>query len=162
MDFLSTLFGHGDDLTPLEMGLRACTLYFFALIMIRISGRRTFGTKTAYDHVVVILLGAILSRAAVGASPYWSTVTAGFVIVSLHRLLAWISLRYHKLGRLTKGKELLLYSNGHFHRDNMNKCLISERDLNESIRLSANTNSYNKIKEIYMERSGKVSVITNN
>jgi len=159
MELLSTLFGHGDDLTPLQMGLRACTLYFFALILIRISGRRTFGTKTAYDHVVVILLGAILSRAAVGASPYWSTVTAGFVIVALHRLLAWISLRYHTLGRLTKGKEMLLYSNGRFHHENMDKCLISERDLNESVRLIANTNSFEKIKEIYMERSGKVSVI---
>jgi len=140
MELLSNLFGHGDDLTPLQMGLRACTLYFFALILIRISGRRTFGTKTAYDHVVVILLSAILSRAAVGDSPYWSTVTAGFVIVSLHRLLAWISSRYHTLGRLTKGKEMLLYNNCRFHHDNMDKCLISERDLNESVRLTANTN----------------------
>jgi len=161
MDILLIFFGQGDDLTPLQMGFRAFSLYFVAIILIRISGRRTFGTKTTYDNVVVILLGAILSRAVVGASPFWSTVTAGLVLVCLHRLLAWLSFRYHKLGRLIKGRELLLYSDGQFNYQNMRKCSISERDLNASIRLSANTNSYDKIKEIYMERSGKVSVIKN-
>ena len=159
MDLPSTLFGQGDNLTPLQMGFRAFSLYFFAIILIRISGRRTFGTKTTYDNVVVILLGAILSRAVVGASPFWSTVTAGLVLVCLHRLLAWLTFRYHNVGRVVKGKELLLYSDGEFNYQNMRRCSISERDLKASIRLSANTNSYDKIKEIYMERSGKLSVI---
>lgn len=159
MNILLTLFGEGDDLSSVQMGLRAFSLYLFALILIRISGRRTFGKKTTYDNVVVILLGAVLSRAVVGASPYWSTVTAGLVLVCLHRLLAYICLRYHKFGHLIKGKELLLYSDGQFHTENMKKCLLSEGDLLESIRLNVNTNSYDKIKEIYMEKSGGISVI---
>lgn len=159
MNVLLTLFGQGDSLTPLQMGLRAFTLYLFALILVRISGRRTFGKKTTYDNVVAILLGAVLSRAVVGASPYWSTVAAGLVLVCLHRLIAWLSLRYPKFGELVKGKEVLLYSKGEFHHQNMKRCLVAEADLIESIRLNANANSYDQILEIFMERSGKISII---
>jgi len=159
MDSILTLFGQGHDLSPLQMGLRAFSLYLIAVALIRISGRRTFGKKTSYDNVVVILLGAILSRAVVGASPYWSTVAAALVLVSLHRILAWLSLSFHGLGQLIKGKEMLLYRNGQFNSANMKKCLISEGDLQESLRLSAHTNSFDHIKEIYMEKSGQVSFI---
>lgn len=159
MNTIVRLFGEGDGLSPLQMGCRAFSLYLFAIILIRISGKRTFGKKTPYDNVVVILLGAILSRAVVGASPYWSTVTAGLVLAALHRLLAWLSLRNHRLGTLIKGKERLLYSNGQFHDENMKRCLISERDLLESLRVNANTDSYELINEIYMERNGTISVI---
>ena len=159
MNVVLTLFGEGDDLTSLQMGFRAFTLYLVALVLIRISGMRTFGKKSTFDNVVAILLGAVLSRAIVGASPFFATITAGLTLVSLHRLLAWLSLRYDKFGKLVKGKEWILYSNGKFYAENMRKCFLTDGDLLESIKLHANTTSFENIKEIYMERSGRVSVI---
>lgn len=159
MNLLLTFFGEGDDLTPLQMGLRAFSIYIIALILIRISGIRTFGKKSAFDNVIVILLGAVLSRTIVGASPYWSTVAASLVLVCLHRLLAWLSLHYHKFGQLIKGKDRVLFSSGNFHKENMERCFLTDGDLLESIRLHANTTCFEDIKEIYMERSGRISVI---
>lgn len=159
MNLWLILFGEGDQISPSQMALRALTLYFIALILVRISGRRTFGKKTTFDNVVVILLGAVLSRAVVGASPYWATVSAGLVLVCIHRLLAWLSIQYPKLGQLINGKQLILYKNGQFHSRNMSIGLVSEADLLEAIRQNGNINSFDKVKEIYMERSGSLSII---
>lgn len=162
MNWILKLFGEGTELNVLQMGLRALTLYLIALILIRASGIRTIGKQSSFDIVVSILLGAVLSRAIVGASPYWSTVFAGFVIVMLHRVLAWLSLRYSKLGMFIKGEERLLYSRGKFLKENMGKALLTDGDLLESVRLQINKNSLETVKEIYLERSGKISVITQN
>jgi uncharacterized membrane protein YcaP (DUF421 family) len=160
MNWILTLFGEGTELSILQMGLRAFTLYIIALILIRTSGIRTIGKKSSFDIVVTILLGAVLSRAIVGASPYWPTVLAGLVIVILHRLLAWLCLRYSKFGVFLKGEERLLYSKGKFLRENMEKSFLTDGDLLESVRLQINKNSLETVKEINLERSGRISVIT--
>ena len=53
--------------------------------MIRIAGRRSFGQKTPFDACTTVLLRAILSRAVVGASPFWSAVGATMALVVMHR-----------------------------------------------------------------------------
>lgn len=141
------------------MGLRAFTIYLIALLLLRIGGIRTFGKKSTFDMVVSILLGAVLSRAVVGASPYWPTVFAGLVIVVLHRILAWLCMHYSGLGTLLKGKERILYQEGHFSKEDMDKSFLTEGDLLESVRLQTNCDSMDQVKKIYLERSGRISVI---
>jgi uncharacterized membrane protein YcaP (DUF421 family) len=159
MDWILKLFGTGTDLDVTQMGLRAFTLYIIALILIRTSAIRTIGKKSSFDIVVSILLGAVLSRAIVGASPYWPTVFAGIIIVLLHRLLAWLCLRHPKLGIFLKGEERLLYCNGKFLEQNMKKSFLTDGDVLESVRLQTNKKSLEKVSEIYLERGGRISII---
>ena len=58
-----------------------------------------------------------------------------------------------------KGKKLSLYKEGKLNTDNMKSCFISEEDLMESVRQEINENALEKVKEIFMENSGQVSVI---
>jgi uncharacterized membrane protein YcaP (DUF421 family) len=61
------LFGRGEDLTALQMSVRSFIMFFIALALIRIGGMRIFGKKTAFDNILVIMLGAVLARGVVGA-----------------------------------------------------------------------------------------------
>ena len=83
MHVFTAVFGEGTELDSLQMAMRAVAVFFAALILIRISGRRSFGQRSPFDYVVAILLGATLSRVIVGASPAIPTFAASLVIVLL-------------------------------------------------------------------------------
>ncbi|HXS36684.1 MAG TPA: YetF domain-containing protein [Flavipsychrobacter sp.] len=159
MNFFNTIWGHGKDLDTLQMSCRAIVICLIAIVLIRLSGRRSFGMKSAFDNVIVILLGAILSRPVVGASPFVPSVIACFIIVVIHRFIAWISINNDKIGRLIKGNKILLYERGGIIVKNLKKGLVSEKDIMEELRLKGNTESLNKIEKAYMERNGEISII---
>ena len=152
-------FGTGDDLSSLQMSCRAFVLYLITFILLKISGLRTFGGKSTFDNIIAIMLGAVLSRAVVGASPFIPTVCAGLILVFSHRVLGWMSIYIKGLGKLVKGEETLLYKDGKFKTGNIKRCLLTNGDIMESVRLNANLNSLENVEEIIMERSGRISVV---
>jgi uncharacterized membrane protein YcaP (DUF421 family) len=158
-NFIDIFFGHGRDLNSLQMGSRSMMIFFVTLILIRIAGIRTFGRHSAFDNVVFIMLGAVLSRPVVGASPILPCCMASLVLVLIHRLLARMSVNSDFLGRLIKGEAKVLYTNGSLQVRNMKSTHVSEKDLHEGLRLAAHTNDLQKIKEIIIERNGEISAI---
>ncbi len=71
MYILEKIWGTGTSLDTVQMGTRGIAVFIIALLLIRVSGRRSFGIRSPLDNIIVILLGAILSRAVVGASPLY-------------------------------------------------------------------------------------------
>lgn len=107
----------------------------------------------------MITIGALLSRVVVGASAFMPTVTAGFVLVIAHRVLAWASLHHKWIDRIIKGPERILYKQGKVEQQNLDKSLMSKGDLMESVRINGNLNNLEVIKEARLERSGEISII---
>jgi uncharacterized membrane protein YcaP (DUF421 family) len=162
MDIINELFGHGTDLNSLQMSVRAIVIFFVALILIRFTGMRVFGIKSAFDTCIIIMLGAVLARAVVGASPFIPTIVASAALVIVHKIIAMVSVNNQLLSHLVKGKPLSLYKNGILNGKNLRRCSLSYGDVMEEIRLTLNQNSMDHIEEIYMERTGKISVIEKN
>lgn len=148
-----------NELSALEMGLRALIVFVIALILVRISGRRSFGLHSTFDNVIAFLLGAILSRTVVGASPFFPTIFACFVLVILHRIFAWLAVFSPSFENVVKGTKIPLYWKGAFNQVNMARSLVSEEDIREVMRTNLNCNSLENVKEVFMERNGKISVI---
>jgi uncharacterized membrane protein YcaP (DUF421 family) len=159
MQLLVSIFGEGRDLSVLQMSFRAVVVFLLALLMLRITGQRTFGQKTAVDQVVMIILGAVLSRGVTGSSPFLPVICASFVIVLFHRFLAWIVLFNHSLNDLVKGKEIKLFENGNYLRDHMKKCMVTEKDIEESVRIEINEDDLTNVRSISMERCGSISIV---
>jgi uncharacterized membrane protein YcaP (DUF421 family) len=159
MELIIKIFGEGKDLNIYQMCARALVVYFIALVLIRISGRRTFGKKTAFDNTIGIVLGAILSRAVVGASPFMPTVMAGLCLVILHRLLAWLCVFSKSLRTLLEGNSMILFENGKVNNENMKSGLMNNDDMMGDVRIKAKTNSLDGIDRIYLETSGEISVV---
>jgi len=159
MEYLDTLFGQGKDLNVLQMCSRAFVVFFLALVMVRVSGRRTFGKRTAFDNTLAIILGAVLSRTIVGASPFVPTICCSLLLVLLHRLLAYACTKSSFLDYYLKGTSMPLYRDGKLDDQNLTKSLLTEKDLMGDVRLKGNATKLEEIHEIYMETSGEVSVI---
>jgi uncharacterized membrane protein YcaP (DUF421 family) len=159
MDWVLQLFGEGTDLTALQMSVRGITIFILALALIRISGRRSFGLHTPLDNIITILLGAILSRAVVGASPFIPVVICCLIIVLIHRLLGSFVSRSEKLSGIIEGNKLLLFTDGHFIDGNMKRAQVCKDNIMQGIRESASTDDLEKIDRVYIERNGVISVI---
>ena len=159
MDIIIKIFGQGKDLAIWQMCARAFLVYFIALVLIHISGKRTFGKKSSFDTTITIILGAVLSRAIVGASPFLSTVAGSLTLVLIHRGLAWLILYNKNFGKMLKGEKIALYQNGQIIDKNLKKCFITHDDLMSDVRLKANADNFDTVKEVYMENSGELSVV---
>lgn len=159
LDFLQNLIGpNSTDILWWQMMFRAFTVFFLALIMVRLGGTRIFGANTSFDIVLGIILGSILSRAITGNAPYFPTVASAALLVLLHWTLSRLALKSHRLGTIIKGQRTLLMENGQFINKNMTKSLITENDFMEALRTKGNID-VSKVKFAYLERSGEISVI---
>ena len=159
MEWIHVLFGTGRDLNSLQMVCRAIVSFQLTLVLIRIAGIRTFGKRSAFDNVIVIMLGSIFSRVVVGASPFIPTTLACLAFVLVHSGLGWISVRSDVIGRLVKGERKVLYAEGKMDERNMRRVMVSKKDLLESVRLRLNSDNLDEVQEIVLERNGEISVI---
>jgi uncharacterized membrane protein YcaP (DUF421 family) len=159
MEILSTIFGEGKDLNAIQMSSRGIIIFFVALILIRISGRRSFGVRSPLDNIITISLGAIMSRAVVGASAFVPVIICCFVIVILHRGLGWLIAGHKRLGGIIEGEKILLFKDGRFLPDNMKRALLCREDIMQGVRKSTLTEDMEKIEKVYMERNGDISAI---
>ena len=159
MHTLVEIFGQGKDLTALQMSCRGVIVFLIALLLIRVSGRRSFGLNMPLDNIITISLGAVLSRAIVGASAFVPVIVACFVIVLLHRFFAWLIVKSPGFSRVVQGEKILLFENGQFIEGNMEKALVCKEDVMQGVRKSALTEDIAKIDKVYIERNGEISAI---
>lgn len=159
MEIFIKIFGEGKDLNALQMSSRGVVIFFIALILIRVSGRRSFGVRTPLDNIITISLGAIMSRAVVGASDFIPVVVCCFVIVLLHRLFGWLIAHNKAFGRFIEGDKMVLFEQSKFQEDAMKKALVCQEDIMQGVRKSTLTEDMSKIEKVYMERNGEISAI---
>lgn len=157
MEILKTIFGEGKDLDVLQMCSRGVAVFIIALLLIRISGRRSFGLKTPLDNIISILLGAILSRAVVGASSFVPVIACCLAIVCIHRAVGWLIVRHDRIGRFIEGHRILLFHDGKFISEHMRRGQVGREDVMQGVRKSALTEDLSKVDKIYLECNGDIS-----
>jgi uncharacterized membrane protein YcaP (DUF421 family) len=155
---LDQLFGTGKELEWYQMGFRSVVVFLITLSFLRYSGSRAFGMRSPFDNVMSILLGAVLARTITGASEFLPTVFAAFVIALLHRFFAWMSLKSDRVGWLVKGSSVTIFENGKMVEESMRECLVTKKDLLESMRESG-VETFDELKLATVERSGKISIV---
>jgi uncharacterized membrane protein YcaP (DUF421 family) len=159
MNTLNQIFGVGRDLSVFQMSARSLIVFLVTLILIRISGRRSFGLHAPLDNIITIMLGAIISRAIVGASGFLPVIASCTVLVVIHRLFAYIMVHNPGFSRLVAGEKMLLFKDGNFLEQNMDRAQVCKEDILQEVRKSALTDDLSRIERIYIERNGEVNSV---
>ncbi|MDF2517264.1 MAG: hypothetical protein K0R59_2560 [Sphingobacterium sp.] len=154
---MESLFGSGEELSMVQMGMRALIMFMVALFLVRLGGIRILGRKSGVDFVIIIMLGSVLARGIVGASPFMSTVIAGAVMIMVNKILAQVSARLPYLGNLVKGKPAVLYKNDQIQWDQMDRLGVSRTDLLTSLRLETHSKHLDEVDIAFMEPNGRIS-----
>jgi uncharacterized membrane protein YcaP (DUF421 family) len=159
MKFMNEWWGINESISPLEIAARSAVMFVIALLLMRLSGMRPFGKGEPFDNIITFLIGGILSRGVVGATPFFSTVISMIVILVIHKVLAKLSIYNKWMGARLKGDKVLLYKDGIFLKENMHRVDITEHDILEDLRIETQLGSLDKVSEAYMERTGRISFI---
>lgn len=161
-DQLQTLLGLGRDVGDVDgaqMALRTILIYAFSLVIVRLGSKRFLSEATAFDVIVGIMLGSIMSRAINGSAPFLPTLFGGFVLVGMHWLLGVLAYHASWFGTLVKGDPVLLIKDGNVQREGMRRAGLSNNDLEQALRLRSNQTDPTKIQLAYLERNGSISVL---
>jgi uncharacterized membrane protein YcaP (DUF421 family) len=114
----------------LERVVRAALIYVFAVVALRVAGKRELGQLSSFDLVVLLFFSNILQNAVIGAD---NSVTGGVVgaatFLALNYLVARTTFRNERLSELVVGKPAILIAQGVLQQDNLRRELVSEDDL---------------------------------
>ena len=159
---LQLLLGLGYDVADvgaLQMALRTVVIYAFTLVIVRLGSKRFLSEATAFDAIVGIMLGSVMSRAINGSAPFFPTMLAGVVLLAMHSLFAALSARIGWFGSHVKGEPVLLVKDGSIDQQGMHRAGVTLHDL-EQAQLQGKLPDPDTIQLAYMERNGKISVVT--
>ena len=162
MESLNWALGIGMDpktFNVLQVSLRAFVIYLGGLAILRVGENRFLGKFTAFDIILGFVLGGILSRAINGSGPLFPTLIATSLLVGLHFLLARTAFHSRRFGQAVKGMPEVLVRDGEVVWEGMRRKSLSERDLEEALRLKASLTTCEQVEEARFERNGDISVI---
>jgi uncharacterized membrane protein YcaP (DUF421 family) len=142
-----------------SMAMRTIVVYAFTLAIVRLGSRRLLSTPSAFDMIVAIMVGSIMSRAINGDAPFVPTLLAGAILILTHWAFAVAAVGSHRISVMVKGSRIALIRDGELLRDAMRRAHVTDDDLAEALRLQIHDDDPSRVAAAYMERSGDISVI---
>jgi uncharacterized membrane protein YcaP (DUF421 family) len=159
LDALLGLDREAAGLTFPQISLRGVVVFAATLVIVRCGDRRFLSQKTAFDAVLGFILASMLARAVNGTAAFFPTLGSGFVLVFLHRILAYWSRRSHAVGVLIKGRSDVIVKDGALDEAAARRNRLSEHDVLEDLRLNGNVAEIRDVLLAVLERNGDVSVV---
>ena len=140
--------------------IRGLSVYFFLLVIFKVSGKRTLQEVTAFDFVLLLIIAETTQQALLGDD---FSLTNAFVLITTlvftDICLSLVKQRSKGIEKLLDGTPTILVDNGSLLRDRMDKARVDESDIMEAARKLQGLESLEQVKNAILEKDGTISVI---
>lgn len=152
------IFGPVPD--PPALILRPLTLYFFLLVLFRLTGKRSLGQITTFDFVLLLIIGEAVQQGLVGED-YTVAGAVGFVtmLVLIDVMLSLFIRKFPSSAKWFEGTPLVIVADGKLLEGRMKMERLDESDVLQAARASQGLEKIEQIKLAVLERDGSISVI---
>lgn len=144
----------------MESVIRGVVVYFFLLLIFRISGKRTLSQNNSFDLVLLLIISETTQQAMVDND---HSITNGFMLIlTLIGVSIGLSLLKQKVPTLERwldGTPLVIIEDGKMLNARMNKVRVDEADILEAARSLQGLERLDQIKYAILERNGDITVI---
>lgn len=138
---------------------RTVLMYFMALAIMRIMGKREVGELSIFDLVISIMVAEIAVFALEDPErPLYDGIAPMITLLVIQVGIALLSLRFRKLRLLFDGKPSVIIHNGEINQKEMKKQRYNMDDLLMQLR-SQNIDSVSDVEFAVLETSGQLSVL---
>ncbi|MCL6478620.1 MAG: DUF421 domain-containing protein [Peptococcaceae bacterium] len=142
-----------------ELAYRTVLVYFMALLVVRLMGKREIGQLSPFDFVVAIIVAEIAAIPMQSpAVPLWHTVVPLTVLALLEIGLSFSALHHRKLRIFLDGRPQVVIEGGRILKHEMRRARYNLDDLLSQLR----EKGYPRPEDVevaVLETSGRLSVI---
>jgi uncharacterized membrane protein YcaP (DUF421 family) len=147
------------SLPVLEKILRPVVVYFFLVIMLRLSGKRELVQLNPFDLVVLLTLSNTVQNAIIGED---NSVTGGLLgatsLLAINYLVVRFLYSHKRLDQLVEGKADILMEGGKVRTEHLKKELITVAQLEAAARKQGFV-SLAEVDQCILEPGGTLSFI---
>lgn len=144
----------------MEIVIRAAIAFIVLWLVTRAAGRSTLGELSSFELVLFIVLGDLVQQGiTMEDRSLTGNLLAVFTMVILAVLLAFVNMRWPKIGKLTQGRPIILIRDGVLDRKALHHERIGLDELSMLARLDG-VEDYSSIRLAILEANGKVSFFT--
>jgi uncharacterized membrane protein YcaP (DUF421 family) len=146
----------------MESVLRAAAVYAFLLLIFRLTGKRTLAQITAFDFVLLLIIGEATQQALLGND--FSMINACIVIATLMFLELVLSLakgRWPTLDPILDSVPIVIVDHGRLIQDRAVHERVDLSDVLAAAREHHGLERLDQIKFAVLERSGGISIVPN-
>jgi uncharacterized membrane protein YcaP (DUF421 family) len=133
--------------------------YFFMIVFLRSSGKRTLSKMNAFDFIVTVALGSALANVALNKEiPLAEGALAFFLLIFLQYFITWLSVRVKAFRNLVTSRPTLLLFRGELYEDVLKKQRITQ----EEIHVAARQNGFSRLEDIgviILETTGELTIM---
>lgn len=139
---------------------RAVTIYLFLLILFRLAGRRSLSSMTAFDFVLLLIIGESTQQALLGND---FSITDALIVIStlivLDIALGMSKRSFPLLGRIVDGVPMILVEHGRPLEERMRHARVSVDEVMHAARESQGLERIDQVRFAVLEISGGISII---
>jgi uncharacterized membrane protein YcaP (DUF421 family) len=142
-----------------EFALRGAIAYIALLLLMRLAGKHAFGEMSAFDIVVLIIIGSAMRPALTGGD---KSILGPFIAVSaillLDKIVAVACARHALLNRFVQGRAVLLARDGRSLPEVLRRHEIPQSGFNSALRQHGIAD-IGEVREAHLEPNGKISFL---
>ncbi|MBB5357082.1 uncharacterized membrane protein YcaP (DUF421 family) [Rhodanobacter sp. ANJX3] len=141
-----------------EFAVRGVAVYLILLLLMRVSGKRSFGEMSAFDVIVLVLVGGTLRTSIIGAdTSFLGALIAVTGILATDKFLAIICTKYPVVNRIVEGKATFLVRRGKHVPGALKRCNIPLAAFDRALH-SAGREDINDCDNARLEPNGRITV----
>ena len=142
-----------------EFICRAVIVYFFLMVLLRLTGKRQVGQLAPFDLVLLLVLSNAVQNSMNGGD---NSITGGMILavtlVAINWLIGWMTFRSKPLERLIEGRPVILVHNGHVNRRAMRRTQVTMHELESALRAGGCCGP-DEVRYAVLENNGEITVI---
>jgi len=135
-------------------------IYLAVILCTRLYGIRSFSKISSFDFATTIAIGSVMAATIVSREPnLLPGLLAVAILFALQTIVGILRNRSDRLQRLVDNEPVLLMDGSEILESNLEKTGLTCDDLREKLR-EANVLSYDEIRAVVFETTGKISVLS--
>jgi uncharacterized membrane protein YcaP (DUF421 family) len=142
-----------------DLAIRAVVLYLFVVFVMRVVGRRELSSLTAFDLVLLIVLGDAIQQ---GLTQTDYSVTGAVIVVSTFAVLqvatSYLGFKSKRIRSVLEGQPIVLVEDGRLIEGNLRRQRLTPDDVAEEMRLQQIL-SFTDVAWAILESNGRISFI---